>query len=95
MSVVIKGFNKPKNCYSCRFNANNTWCSITSGVIDRDDYTCDVLCPITQLPKGHGDLKDADELTANILCKTFGLRTIDIENAQTIIKADKESGVEE
>ena len=43
------------------------------------------------LPKGHGDLKDADKLTESVLCKTFGLRSIDIENASTIIEADKES----
>jgi len=51
MSVVIRGFNKPKDCYNCRFNDSNCWCSITKGEIDRDDYTCDVLCPIEQLPK--------------------------------------------
>lgn len=41
------------------------------------------------LPKGHGNLKDANELTNSVLCKTFGLRFVDIENAHTIIEADK------
>lgn len=41
------------------------------------------------LPKGHGRLIDADELTESILCKTFGLRSVDIENAPTIVEADK------
>ena len=40
------------------------------------------------LPKGHGDLIDRKDLIESILCKTFGLRSIDIENAPTIIKAD-------
>lgn len=43
------------------------------------------------LPKGHGRLIDADKLTESILCKTFGLRSVDIENAPTIVEADKES----
>ena len=51
MSVIIKEFNKPKNCYNCRFNDSDCWCSITKGTIDRDDYTCDVQCPIEQLPR--------------------------------------------
>lgn len=42
-----------------------------------------------QLPKGHGRLIDADELTKSILCKTFGLRSVDIENAPTIVEADR------
>ena len=41
------------------------------------------------LPKGHGRLIDADELTESTLCKTFGLRSVDIENAPTIIEADR------
>ena len=43
----------------------------------------------TILPEGHGRLIDADELTENTLCKTFGLRSVDIENATTIIEADR------
>ena len=41
------------------------------------------------LPEGHGRLIDADELTKRTLCKTFGLRSVDIENATTIIEADR------
>lgn len=46
----------------------------------------------TPLPKHHGRLIDADKLTESILCKTFGLRNVDIENEPTIVEADKESG---
>lgn len=42
----------------------------------------------TPLPKGHGDLIDRKDLLENTLCKTFGLRSVDIENAQTIIEAE-------
>lgn len=41
------------------------------------------------LPKGHGDLIDRQELLKSTLCKTFGLRSVDIENAPTIIEADR------
>ena len=40
----------------------------------------------TILPKGHGDLIDRQELLKSTLCKTFGLRSVDIENAPTIIE---------
>ena len=46
MSVVIEGYNKPKNCYVCPFNRDDCWCSITHGEIDRDYYDCDKPCPI-------------------------------------------------
>lgn len=41
------------------------------------------------LPKGHGRLGDLDELAKSTLCKTFGLRSVDIENAPTIIPAEE------
>lgn len=46
MSVVIEGYDKPKDCYVCPFDRHGCWCSITNGVIDRDDYSCDKPCPI-------------------------------------------------
>lgn len=49
MSVVIKGFNKPQNCFGCSFNHSDCWCAITEGGIDRDDYSCDLPCPIKPL----------------------------------------------
>ena len=53
-----------------------------------DDYVKSIANG-TPLPKGHGRLIDADKLTENILCQTFGLRSVDIDNAPTIIEADK------
>ena len=43
----------------------------------------------TLIPKGHGDLIDKQELLKSALCKTFGLRSVDIDNAPTIIEADR------
>lgn len=53
----------------------------------------DVIMNGTILPKGHGRLIDADELTESTLCKTFGLRSVDIDNAPTIIEADRSEEV--
>lgn len=62
MSVIIEGFEKPKNCYSCPFNNSDCWCALTDGgYIDRDDWSCSVSCPIKELPKGHGRIADMDE----------------------------------
>ena len=60
MSVVIKGMDKPKNCFSCEFNSSDCHCKINHGKIDRDDWTCDMPCPIVEVPAPHGDLIDID-----------------------------------
>lgn len=65
MSVLIKGMNKPNRCTFCRFNIDDAFCNITNGQIDRDDYTCDIECPIIELPK-HGRLIDADHLMLRV-----------------------------
>lgn len=57
ISVVIRGFNKPKNCYNCHFNDNDCCCSITKGIINRDDYTCNILCPIEQISQAEKEDK--------------------------------------
>lgn len=49
MSVVINGFNKPTNCLWCPFNYSDYCCKITKGGIDRDNYSCDLPCPIEPL----------------------------------------------
>lgn len=52
-------------------------------------YLYDAVREGIPLPKGHGDLIDRQELLKSTLCKTFGLRSVDIENAPTIIEADR------
>lgn len=49
--VIIEGWSKPKNCYSCPFNDSDCWCKITRSVIDRDDYTTKEKCPIIEIEK--------------------------------------------
>ena len=49
MSIVIERFDKPTSCLSCPFNHSDCWCAITKGEIDRDDYSCDLPCPIKPL----------------------------------------------
>ena len=58
MSAIIKGFDKPKNCFLCPFNNSDCNCAITKGGIDRDDGSCDKPCPIIGLPEKHGELID-------------------------------------
>lgn len=57
MSVVIEGYDKPKDCYVCPFDRHGCWCSITNGVIDRDDYSCDKPCPIKSLDNVLDEIK--------------------------------------
>lgn len=94
MSVVIKGFHKPKNCYSCPFNNSDCWCSLTDGgYIDRDDWSCSTPCPIEELPKGHGRLVDADAYAKKFLDTNINGRIgDDYIMAPTIIEADKSEG---
>lgn len=49
--VVIRGMEKPKNCRGCVFNFADCWCKHTKGSIDRDDMTCDIPCPIVEIPE--------------------------------------------
>ena len=61
MSVFIKGFNKPKNCFGCDFNMYDCYCKINNGGIDRDFWDCDKECPIIEVHTPHGRIADMDE----------------------------------
>lgn len=50
----------------------------------------DIIMNGAIIPKGHGDLIDRQELLKSTLCKTFGLRSVDIENAPIIVEAESE-----
>ena len=57
------------------------------------EYLLHIIKDGTTLPKGHGALKDADELInkcAYDLDNNFVIDLIDVRNAPTIIEADKE-----
>lgn len=48
--VYIDGLKAPKNCKYCSFNRDDIFCAITSGYIDRDDYSNELPCPIHNVP---------------------------------------------
>lgn len=58
--------------------------------IETLDMITEAFLNSNPLSKGHGDLIDRQELLKSTLCKTFGLRSVDIENAPTIIEAERE-----
>jgi hypothetical protein len=62
MSVVIKGMDKPKNCFGCNFNMYDCYCKINHGGIDRDFWDCENPCPIVEVPVPHGRIADMDEV---------------------------------
>lgn len=64
MGVYIKGMSKPKNCRRCYFNGSDLFCLITRGKIDRDDYICEIGCPLVEVKTPHGRLIDEDDILA-------------------------------
>lgn len=71
---------------------------VVNAIQNGRDYRYDIHTAIAQgisLPKGHGRLIDADKLTESILCRTFGLRSVDIDNAPTIIEVDRTESEDE
>lgn len=99
MSIVVKGFDKPEDCYTCPFNHSDWYCNLTKGIIDRDNWDCSVVCPIKELPKGHGRLIDADEYKEHLYtCETNGRplhimeldeRLATVDDAPTILEEDR------
>lgn len=70
MSVLIKGWEMPKNCGECEFHLIEDiafelihQCRMKPGYIDNADiYRFPYDCPLVELPKKHGRLIDVDEL---------------------------------
>ena len=105
MSVYIKGMEMPKNCDECwtKFHGfgwvehDEEWgtfyCKAGKGFCS-DPRT---KCPLIPVPD-HGRLIDADEIIKEhnqhyeYLSDEFYVTVRDIENATTIIPADKEDG---
>ena len=95
MSILIKGMEMPKDCEECLFYEvdveNGCWlkkyfCVRRYG-IDRPSW-----CPIVEIPP-HGRLIDADALTGKAYMdgKLMCVEMDDIEEAPTIIEAEKET----
>lgn len=70
MSILVKGLQKPKDCYSCPF-AHNGWpdeWEMHCLLLDRQvGYFGKKLkepkdCPIVEVPTPHGRLIDADKI---------------------------------
>ena len=61
MSILIKGINPPKSCYTCSWY-NKVECPVNNG---RYYYRAQrhPSCPLVELPP-HGDLVDRSELLA-------------------------------
>ncbi len=89
MSIIIEGFDKPASCRSCPLNHSDCWCAITKGGIDRDNYSCDLPCPIRPL--------DAvlDEINAEIMSLTNGDTPERIWNVDLLEILDKHRAASE
>lgn len=89
MGVYIKGMDKPKSCKGCYFNGSNLSCFITRGRIDRDDYTCEIECPIIEVKTPHGRLVDIDK-TMRIVASGVRLEVGELSELTTVIEAEVE-----
>lgn len=70
MSVVIRGMKMPKSCDECPcyYETEGAWrneCEVLGKEYIADDYRPE-WCPLIELPAGHGQLIDADELAKEI-----------------------------
>ena len=77
MSVLIKGINPPKSCYTCDWY-NKVQCPVNDGKCYYRT-TRHPNCPLTEIPTPHGRLIDADEFEREfnnhllpILVKKYG-----------------------
>ena len=96
MSVLIKGMKMPKKCLWCPLQYIG-FCQVTKTDVNSDLGRRADDCPLVELPEKHGRLIDADALTTdNIVSKAmiFGGQVCysrsDIDNAPTVIEAEKE-----
>ena len=95
MSVYIKGMEMPKYCGECRFCLDdsriaNGYCMYFHSRANLYELRKD--CPLIPVPD-HGRLGDLDELLKEaIFSQSADELLTAIENALTIIPADKESG---
>ena len=98
MGILIKGMEMPKSCIECRL-FNDPWCMAKNRNQWRTAYNRPPKgmkqddCPLIEVPDGHGDLVDINELKISIMNGETGIdllkHTFDcINNAPTIISAD-------
>lgn len=64
MSVIIKGMQMPKDCFSCPLKEEG-FCNITNAYAAQI-YKRNSDCPLVELPEHHGKLIDVDEMKLNL-----------------------------
>ena len=71
MSFIVKGIDMPKDCTECPLEGAEVdddgfdywYCKITESTIGIEGINKRPSnCPLIQIPKGHGDIKDAGAL---------------------------------
>ena len=98
MSVLIKKMGMPKRCVDCeKISGESYQCPLTSPS-PKKDWMVEITqkriveCPLIEVPVPHGRLIDADELKKNrinLYGTTDVVLMVDIENAPTIIEAER------
>ena len=94
MSILIKGMEMPKDCWHCpMINSSDECCLLTEEQHDMYEGVMDqvqaAFCPLVEIPP-HGRLIDGDELAAGCDEPHWCRWLSEIEDAPTIIPADKE-----
>ena len=98
MSILIKGMEKPKECYCCpcsTINMNGRWgkCNLLGRDYAGNPHKIYDDCPLVEIPS-HGRLIDADRLsiqrenydTYNNYSEAFDM----IDNAPTVIEGEEQ-----
>lgn len=92
MSILIRGMDMPKGCFSCalnrHLNPDEDECIVTGNCFDSTLNTVThrrMNCPLVELPP-HGRLIDADDLDNHILGH------VDTRYCPTIIPAEEGEG---
>lgn len=81
MSVLIKGWEIPKNCKECDFYNGYDCLEFSNGVVERYNYNADIRpewCGFIEVPTPHGRLIDADAFIAQYQ-NEYGINPRDLE----------------
>ena len=95
MSIILKGIDMPKSCGGCEFNyylegGSYEWweCVILHDDINQFD-TRRTDCPLVEIPKGHGDIKDINTVEDELDSRCGQLSAEIVRNAPTILEAEE------
>lgn len=98
MSILIKGMNKPEECYCCpcsTINMNGRWGKCNLLGRDYSSYPHGIYedCPLVEI-QPHGRLIDADKLCEYARNSTVGIDANDICRFPCVIGADEQENSE-